>query len=883
MAITSNLRFATLGGPVKLGIGTEQVSALALEVSEYGLISAAWSIPSAVAVRRFYITPDDDDLFTLSDLSFLTPSEQIIRGAAPSSSHIDLANFSDEQLLVYFQSPNSYGTPYGLAQLVDETGNLVGSALQPSNAHSNSSLVEVDGKINFITGYPSSTPSLQVLSATSTGISQQSPLILSSAAPRFNKTSAAALDDGTQLYIWSENNNYYYQSLWLMKADGSTVLKPLGHFLDIASGVYVDGSFEVAPVEGGFALLFHKADGNSYRGDLYLQIFNNDATARTTPIIVSGSPGASQNWNPNHIFEIEGGYIVAVFNNNQYRIFDPNGNALSYIMADEALTGNGSVLASGHGFLSTVGYYNGAYLHARELIREWTGDSEPNFLEGSELRDLMSAGPGNDTVIGGLGNDRLDGGSGDDMLSGGEGDDTLIGGDGNDTLDSGAGKNRLEGLAGNDTYIFDEFFEENTIIETSGYDTIFAYASFVSQNDSIEEIRLMGNVISGSVRSDRAAPISIYGNSLLASSLEGGSGADTLVGAARGDALYGKGGNDILIGGAGGDLLDGGDGFDFAFFGNSTAITVDLNGVGSAGDATADLYVSIEGVIGSEYADQLTGNALGNELIGGSGNDLLQGLGGADFLDGGAGNDYAFYGNASTGVAINLATGTGSGGEAQGDVLVNVESVIGSVFADSLTGSAVGNELLGGAGDDTLEGFGGSDYLDGGAGNDTASYLSSTAAVSVYLTTGAGSGGDAVGDVLVGIENLYGSGGGDVLGGDAGANLLFGAAGTDTLQGGAGDDVLIGGEGGDIPVGGAGTDVFLFRPERAGSGDLVLDFDQAGDDFILFQGFDAGFAATVRTANLNSTDVIVYSSAWDSHVVLKNAIGLVDPSDFLFA
>jgi Ca2+-binding RTX toxin-like protein len=323
--------------------------------------------------------------------------------------------------------------------------------------------------------------------------------------------------------------------------------------------------------------------------------------------------------------------------------------------------------------------------------------------------------------------------------------------------------------------------------------------------------------------------------------ITGSSGIDNLFGGVGNDALSGQGGQDALYGGAGDDTLNGGAGNDL-----------------------------------------LAGQAGNDQLFGGDANDTLIGGEGADLLNGGDGFDFAFYGN-STAVNVNLNAGSGAGGEATGDTYFSIEAVIGSEFADTITGSALGNELLGGGGDDVLEGLAGADFLSGGAGNDTASYLSSDTAVNVSLAVQAGAYGHAAGDVLVGIENLYGSGRDDMLAGDAGANVLFGAAGFDNLQGAAGDDVLIGGEGGDVLVGGAGTDIFLFRPERAGSGDLVLDFDQNGDDYILFQGFGADFAATVQTAALNSTDVIVYSSAWDSHVVLQNAVGRVDASDFLFA
>ena len=124
----------------------------------------------------------------------------------------------------------------------------------------------------------------------------------------------------------------------------------------------------------------------------------------------------------------------------------------------------------------------------------------------------------------------------------------------------------------------------------------------------------------------------------------------------------------------------------------------------------------------------------------------------------------------------------------------------------TLKGGSGNDTLVGGSGDDFFEGGGGADAIAGGGGNDTVSYRSSALAVGVNLATGLGSGGDAVGDTLTGIENVLGSDQGDILTGNGGANALSGFAGADTLHGGGGDDVLDGGAGNDTLDGGAGND-----------------------------------------------------------------------------
>src|SRR3954470_6181091 len=71
---------------------------------------------------------------------------------------------------------------------------------------------------------------------------------------------------------------------------------------------------------------------------------------------------------------------------------------------------------------------------------------------------------------------------------------------------------------------------------------------------------------------------------------------------------------------------------------------------------------------GTNGGDSLYGTASADVINGLNGNDTLKGFGGADRLDGGAGIDTAFYGDSSAGVGINLATGRGVGGSAEGDM-----------------------------------------------------------------------------------------------------------------------------------------------------------------------------------------------------------------------
>lgn len=200
---------------------------------------------------------------------------------------------------------------------------------------------------------------------------------------------------------------------------------------------------------------------------------------------------------------------------------------------------------------------------------------------------------------------------------------------------------------------------------------------------------------------------------------------------------------------------------------------------------------------GSAGADVVTGDAAGQFLWGLAGDDTLRGGGGddtlagdlgADLVDGGAGIDTAVYDAAITGVAVDLATGRGGGGIAEGDRLTRVENLSGGAYADTLTGDAGANRLEGGGGDDLLAGGPGADTLSGGDGDDT----------------------------------LSGGAGNDSLAGGPGADLLTGGPGADRLLGRAGDDTLAGGPGADVLTGGSGDDLY-----RVGVGDRIIESGKA--------------------------------------------------------
>jgi serralysin len=191
----------------------------------------------------------------------------------------------------------------------------------------------------------------------------------------------------------------------------------------------------------------------------------------------------------------------------------------------------------------------------------------------------------------------------------------------------------------------------------------------------------------------------------------------------------------------------------------------------------------IENAIGGSGSDRIFGNHIDNVLNGRLGPDLLNGRLGLDTAD---------YSASPAGVRVNLEVRTeaAAGGHAEGDVLREIENLLGSDHNDVLTGDAGPNTLRGRGGDDVLAGLGFQDLLIGGDDTDTADYSDSPGGVSVSLEPGeAGRGGDAKDDILNSIENLVGSNlkdEGDILTGNAGNNVLTGLYGDDILDGGAG-------------------------------------------------------------------------------------------------
>ncbi len=287
-----------------------------------------------------------------------------------------------------------------------------------------------------------------------------------------------------------------------------------------------------------------------------------------------------------------------------------------------------------------------------------------------------------------------------------------------------------------------------------------------------------------------------------------------------------------------------------------------------------DLHGAVLG--GGAGGDSLTGSGWNDTLTGLAGDDILEGRAGPDVLDGGAGRDTATYRGAQSGVDVNLSIGQGTAGDANGDVLVDIENVTGSDYRDMLQGSSGANLLRGGYGDDTLLGLGGADTLEGGPGADTLDLAGPGVAnggrgndkVTSHASN-AGLFGDAGDDTLTteGASNyLVGGDGRDTLIDLAGAgSLLLGDSGDDTLhsEGGGARSTLRGGEGDD-------------RLEAIGGSAQTLQGEEGRDVLIgtdLLQAFLLGGADADSLEGTNARFSTFRGEAGDDDIGVAGGLG----------
>ncbi|MCV6577012.1 MAG: hypothetical protein OIF58_14900 [Cohaesibacter sp.] len=605
------------------------------------------------------------------------------------------------------------------------------------------------------------------------------------------------------------------------------------------------------------------------------------------------------------------------------------------------------------------------------------GGSGRDFLFGGEGDDILLHGEdGNDLVVGGDGSDTIKGGDGDDVLYGGDGDDILKGETGSDILKGGKGHDTyfvtdgdvVEDIDGDgQLWLGTEYpnhyldFREALFMDPvlgspntlAGYLHAFHYISVIMRlveddlqvtyyetfgNENIKYNFTIMNWQNGSF----GLELSFSANPGLGPDPDpqkGTPSSDEMNGTDGDDHLIGKAGDDILIGGDGADTLDGGKGWDTAaYWGAKKAVTVNLassvnnrafsvnsvnsaNNVNNRGEASGDVFISIEAVIGSDYDDKLIGDDGWNGLYGSYGDDVINGQGGNDNIEGGKGDDVFVIGQGSDHDVIeDFSAGAGSEDVVRfeagfssfsqmmaatrqngDDIVIDIDaknsltlsdveladlheddfefpriSIVGMDNDETLSGTSVKDHIRALDGNDMLIGGAGADILDGGDGWDTAVYWDAASGVRVNLSDDSKNTGIAAGDSFVNIEAVIGSSYDDTITGDDGWNGLYGGEGDDVLNGKDGNDNIEGGEGDDVFIFAAGDDDDVIEDFSAGSGsDDVIELSG-------ISGFDS-FADVLAVASDQGADTFIRLDDDDSILLKDVSVSDLHQDDFRFA
>ena len=327
--------------------------------------------------------------------------------------------------------------------------------------------------------------------------------------------------------------------------------------------------------------------------------------------------------------------------------------------------------------------------------------------------------------------------------------------------------------------------------------------------------------------------------------------------------------------------------------------------VGYEGNVMAFLLSGDDTIIGHDADDPATTQGgvydgaetlygLGGDdvLLGLSGNDTLVGGEGADRLVGGDGFDMASYATAESGVTVHTGDMATNTGDAAGDILEDIEGLIGSAHDDTLITTWSGGPAWGGAGNDVLVArgeVGATMLLQGEAGNDS---LYGGLAMDELV---GGEGDDIAfgyeGDDLLrlgsGDDYALGGTGNDVVLAGTGDDEAHGGAGDDVLVMGAGDDLAFGdagndlielGAGNDFALGGYGADTFVFTSGH----DRIGDFQHGSDRIEIDETLASSFTDVLATASeWEGTTYLIFSE--QSGLILENTpLASLTEGDFLF-
>ncbi|GAA0569796.1 Ig-like domain-containing protein [Rhizomicrobium electricum] len=499
-------------------------------------------------------------------------------------------------------------------------------------------------------------------------------------------------------------------------------------------------------------------------------------------------------------------------------------------------------LGAGNNYSLTT-YYSDSVLAAGETLTvdaSALGAGNTLKFDGSSETDgafILTGGAGNDTLRGGGGNDTIDGGAGTDTLYLGTMADGV-------TLDLNLTTAQSLGNLGTDTIRnIENVYGSGTLIGTSGNNTfsVTSGANSIDGGAGIDTLNCAG-LYSATVDLSQTGPQHIDANSGLWSTLKSI------------ENVIGTGQNDTFVGNASDNTFDGGSGFDRVSLADSTTgVTIDMRGanpvVTGATGIGNDTYISIEGFVGTNYDDTFvyggdysTSQLAYATLDGGDGNDTI------DFshCTSGIGIELSSPKYAS----IENVIGTAYADQISAPFGTGTHTIDAGAGNDRILMSRGTNVVKAGDGDDIIfmDGDELRDQIDGGAGSDTVYYSNSSSGLDVFaanritnVETLLLSNSDAQiqfndGNVAAGATltiryrddspvpyypdkyDIDGSAETDgrfditTLGGN---DTLIGGAGADNLKSGGGDDTLKGNGGNDIIDGGAGADTVLYSGNRA--------------------------------------------------------------------
>lgn len=355
------------------------------------------------------------------------------------------------------------------------------------------------------------------------------------------------------------------------------------------------------------------------------------------------------------------------------------GNRLSSAGGSDLVNGErGSDALDGGAGRDTVSFEHSINVHVDLGAGTAVTGAETDTLTGFE--DVVGSS-GADFLVGDEGPNRLDGGAGggSDGFTGGPGDDTLVAGPGGGSViytDSpssvevdlqsgvatggGQGQDTLVGLTGAQGSAFDDVLRGavspdlggNALWGNGGDDLIVSNLpdSWLLGGAGNDTLRL-GGMTTGVTLDMAAGTLTPRGAGRFPASdfehVVGTPFGDVLIGTAGPDELTSGGGADVMSPGGGDDLVQAGPGTDrVSFVGAARSVLVNLAEGFAVGEGS-DSVSGVEDVVGSRFADNITGSAADNRLDGGSGDDDVTGVAGADVVIGGDGLDDLFGGAGS--------------------------------------------------------------------------------------------------------------------------------------------------------------------------------------------------------------------------------------------